>query len=272
MNNTPKFPDEARTGLGYLRLAVVLFLFAEITGQGATNAFPLKKSGAAPKDMIRIPEGEFVMGSDARWPDEGPMHIVYLESFYIDKFEVTNSQYQRFIESTDRPAPMDWENNRYPPGKIDHPVVFVTWFDANDYCHWRDKRLPTDAEWEKAARGTDGRWFPWGNDFDAKKANVPQLKLGGTTSVGKFPEGNSPYGVSDMAGNVWEWTASWYKAYPGNRRPTENYGEKYRVLKGGSWIDCSGYHCGISAPNFNRSFFNPGTKNNGFGFRCARSL
>jgi formylglycine-generating enzyme required for sulfatase activity len=96
--------------------------------------------------------------------------------------------------------------------------------------------------------------------------------LGGTTPVGSFPKGDSPYGVSDMAGNVWERTASWYKAYAGNKRPTENYGEKYRVLKGGSWIDCSGYHCGISAPNFNRSFFNPGTKNNGFGFRCAKSL
>jgi formylglycine-generating enzyme required for sulfatase activity len=223
-------------------------------------------------NMILIPKGTFIMGSDARWPDEGPVHTVYLDSFRIDKFEVTNILYQKFVEETGRPAPEDWLGNTYPPNNGNHPVVFVTWYDANDFCHWAGKRLPTDIEWEKAARGTDGRWFPWGNDFDAKKANVPQLKLGGTTPVGSFPQGNSPYGVSDMSGNVWEWTASWYKAYAGNKRPTENYGEKYRVLKGGSWIDCSGYHCGISAPNFNRSFFNPGTKNNGFGFRCAKSL
>jgi len=266
-------PNEARMARRFIRLAVFGILFAGLVREGATSTSMLKGSHAsAPKDMVLIPEGSFIMGSDARWPDEGPMHTVYLGGFYIDKFEVTNSEYQEFISSTARAAPMDWENNRFPAGKAKHPVVYVTWFDANDYCHWRGKRLPTDAEWEKAARGTDGRWFPWGNDFDAKKANVPQLKLGGTTPVGQFPKGVSPYGVFDMAGNVWEWTASWYKAYPGNRRPTENYGEKYRVLKGGSWIDCSGYHCGISAPNFNRSFFNPGTKNNGFGFRCARSI
>ncbi|HEY4485735.1 MAG TPA: SUMF1/EgtB/PvdO family nonheme iron enzyme [Nitrospiria bacterium] len=222
--------------------------------------------------MIRIPEGAFIMGSDDRWPDEGPQRKVYTDSFYIDKYEVTNAQYRRFVEAGGRPAPDHWAGGPPPARIADHPVTFVSWFDANDYCHWLGKRLPVAVEWEKSARGTDGRWFPWGNNFDAKKANVPQRKLGGTTPVGKFPQGDSPYGVSDLSGNVWEWTSGWYKAYPGNRRPTENYGEKYRVLKGGSWVDCSGYHCGISAPNFNRSFFHPATKNKGFGFRCARSV
>lgn len=242
---------------------------------GARSALdPPPKGGSnvpAPPGMILIPEGPFIMGSDDRWPDEGPTHTVFTDRFYIDKFEATNNDYKKFVDASGRQPPVHWVNGQVFTDIGRHPVTFVTWFDANDYCHWLGKRLPVDIEWEKAARGTDGRWFPWGNDFDAKKANTPQLKLGGTAPVGKFPQGDSPYGVSDLSGNVWEWTASWYKAYASNKRPTENYGEKYRVLKGGSWVDCSGYHCGISAPNFNRSFFNPATKNKGFGFRCALS-
>jgi iron(II)-dependent oxidoreductase len=130
-------------------------------------------------------------------------------------------------------------------------------------------------EWEKAARGSDGRIYPWGNDFDINKVNSPvrwtTLKIDGdTTPVGAFAEGVSPYGAYDMSGNVWEWTASWYTAYPGNTQPNENYGEKYKTLKGGSWWDCSFYKCGVSAPSFNRGFFLRKTKNKSFGFRCAK--
>ena len=239
---------------------------------GTVDSKTTAAQAGAPPGMILITEGAFIKGSDDRWPDEGPTHTVYLDSFYIDKYETTTERYGKFVAATRRPPPADWKGNTIPPGKEKHPVVFVTWFDANDYCHRAGKRLPTDSEWEKAARGTDGRWFPWGNDFDKMKANTPQLKLGGTQPVGQFPQGDSPYGVSDLSGNVWEWTSSWYKPYPGNHRPTENYGQKYRVLKGGSWVHCSRYRCGISAPNFNRSFFNPSTKNKGFGFRCAKSL
>ncbi len=221
--------------------------------------------------MVLVPEGGFTMGSDSRWPDEGPFRELYLPAFYIDKFEASNALYQRFVQETGRRPPMDWGGMNSPPGKEKHPVVWVTWYDATDFCHWSGKRLPIDAEWEKASRGTDGRIFPWGNEFDPKKANTPHSKRGTTTPVGSFPSGHSPYGAYDMAGNVWEWTASWYKPYPGNQRPTENYGEKYRVLKGGSFVDCSFYRCGISAPVFNRSFFRPETRNSGFGFRCARS-
>lgn len=227
--------------------------------------------GAAPADMVLVPAGTFTMGSDARWPDEGPNHEVYLPAYYIDAYEVTNEQYHTFTQATGRQAPNHFPDGQPPPGREKHPVVFVTWYDASDYCHWAGKRLPIDAEWEKAARGTDERLFPWGSEFDPKKANTHHSKRGTTTPVGMFPAGRSPYGAYDMAGNVWEWTASWYKPYAGNKRQTENYGQKYRVLKGGSYVDCTFYKCGISAPAFNRSFFKAETRNSGFGFRCAKS-
>ncbi len=231
--------------------------------------------GPEPNEMMLIPAGEFIMGTDQRLPDEGPMHKVTLPAYSIDKFEVTNLQYKKFIDATERKSPGHFKNRTFPPGKADHPVTFVTWFDAEAYCQWAEKRLPTDAEWEKAARGTDGRMFPWGDALEMQRANTPmrwaQLgAFGDTSPVGAFAEGVSPYGLYDMAGNVWEWTASWYQAYPGNKTPSESYGERYKVLKGGSWWDCSFYQCGISAPVFNRSFFARKTANDTFGFRCAR--
>lgn len=231
--------------------------------------------GPDPGPMVRIPAGEFVMGTDERFSDEGPRHIVHLDAFDIDRFPVTNLQYQRFVEETRRRAPAHFEGRRHPRGKADHPVTFVNWFEARDYCDWAGKRLPTEQEWEKAARGTDGRVFPWGDDFDITRANTPVRwarigREGDTTPVGAFPTGASPYGVEDLAGNVWEWTDSWYRAYPGNERHSENYGEIYKVLKGGSWWDCSFYKCGISAPAYNRSFFNARVRNDTFGFRCAK--
>lgn len=228
-----------------------------------------------PGPMVLIPAGEFIMGSDDRLPDEGPQHKVSLSAYWIDVYEVTNEQYKAFIDATDRRSPAHFRNRTFPPGKATHPVTEVTWHDAEAYCLWAGKRLPTAEEWEKAARGTDGRMFPWGNEFDPDKANTPLRwsrlqQEGDTMPVGSFPQGVSPYGLYDMSGNVWEWTASWYLPYPGNTHPSENYGEKYKTLKGGSWWDCSFYKCGISAPVFNRSFFLRGTHNKSFGFRCAK--
>ncbi|MBI5197074.1 MAG: formylglycine-generating enzyme family protein [Nitrospirae bacterium] len=227
-------------------------------------------SRSSKKEMIYIPEGPFIRGSNQRLPDEGPEHTVTLGPYYMDRYEVTNAQYQKFVKATERSLPIHWQNGTYPKGKADHPVTFVSWYDATAYCQWAGKRLPTDQEWEKAARGPNGWIFPWGNEFDKRKANVPATGIGDTTPVGRFESGKSYYGLYDMSGNVWEWTSSWYKPYPGNKHPTENYGEKYRVLKGGSWFDCSFYKCGISAPSFNRGFFIPETKNFSFGFRCAK--
>ena len=250
-----------------------------VEGQGPGMSVPIyydeSRIGAEPNEMILIPAGKFIRGTDYRLPDEGPRHVVDLPAFYIDKYEVTNLQYKKFIDETGRRSPSHFRNRTFPPGKADHPVTFVSWFDADAYCKWAGKRLPSDKEWEKAARGTDGRVFPWGSEVSIYKANTPvrwvSLRLqGDTTPVGAFEEGKSPYGLYDMTGNVWEWTASWYEPYPGNTRITENYGKKYKTLKGGSWWDCSFYKCGISAPVYNRSFFHPRTKNESFGFRCAR--
>ena len=233
------------------------------------------RQGSKPGPMIKIPAGEFIMGTDGRLPDEGPMHTRVLAEYFIDRYEVTNLQYKAFLDDTGRRSPRHFRNRTFPEGKSDHPVTYVSWKDADAYCQWAGKRLPTDAEWEKAARGTDGRFFPWGNEFDVDKANTPQrwARLGiegDTTPVGAFEAGASTYGVYDMSGNVWEWTASWYEPYPGNTHKTENYGTQYKTLKGGSWWDCSFYQCGISAPVYNRSFFLRSTKNNSFGFRCAK--
>ncbi|HHM04385.1 MAG TPA: formylglycine-generating enzyme family protein [Gammaproteobacteria bacterium] len=231
--------------------------------------------GAEPNSMVRIPAGPFIMGTDERLSDEGPQHVVDLPAFWIDRYEVTNLQYKKYIDEAGRRSPRHFVNRTYPRGKADHPVTFVNWYDARNYCQWAGKRLPTDAEWEKAARGTDGRRFPWGNEFGLPRANTPVRwaaigQPGDTTPVGAFESGQSPYGVYDMAGNVWEWTASWYEAYPGNHTPSENYGKRYKTLKGGSWFDCSFYKCGISAPVYNRAFFSRKTKNDTFGFRCAK--
>ena len=265
----------------------------EVTAVGdAESVEPMPKSGLLPgmrfemypvssrlgdaaNEMILIPAGKFTRGTNERLADEGPQHEVDLPAFYIDKFEVTNLQYKKYVDDVGRRSPEHFDARMYPEGKADHPVTFVSWRDANRYCEWAGKRLPTDIEWEKAARGADGRTFPWGNEFQMHAANTPvrweNLNMEGDTSpVGAFEAGVSPYGVYDMSGNVWEWTASWYLQYPGNIRETENYGKKYRTLKGGSWWDCSFYQCGISAPVYNRSFFSPKVKNSSFGFRCAR--
>ncbi len=231
--------------------------------------------GNLPNKMVLVPAGKFIMGSNNRLPDEGPQHVVDLGAFYIDIYEVTNFQYKKFNDETKRRSPTHFRNRTFPEGKADHPVTYVSWEDAEAYCKWAGKRLPTDQEWEKAARGTEGQIFPWGNEFDVKNANTPlrwqQIgAFGDTTPVGAFKGGVSPYGVYDMSGNVWEWTASWYKAYPNNTVPSESYGERYKTLKGGSWFDCSFYNCGISAPVFNRAFFSIHTKNDSFGFRCAK--
>ena len=223
-----------------------------------------------PKDMVLVPAGEFTMGANDWWPKSQPAHKLNMDSFYIDIYEVTNKRYMVFVDATGRLAPTHWAGGSIPPGKENHPVVYVTWADADAFCKWEGKRLPTEVEWEKAARGPEGNTFPWGDKFDRNKGNTPQYGNQDTMPVGSFENGKSYYGIYDMAGNAFEWTENWFKPYAGNNHPDENYGEKYKVLKGGSWYDCTYYKCGISAPAFNRIFFHPMTKNNNFGFRCAK--
>jgi formylglycine-generating enzyme required for sulfatase activity len=172
-------------------------------------------------DFVLIPAGEFTMGANDQMNREMPAHQVYLEAYYIGKYPVTNAEHGRFVEATGHKAPLHWEGGSIPAGKEDHPVVYVSWYDARAYCEWLGAqigvalRLPTEAEWEKAARGTDGRTFPWGEELDKSRCNSHLLYLNDTTPVGQFsPQGDSPYGVADMAGNVTEWVSSAMFDYP----------------------------------------------------------
>ena len=170
---------------------------------------PPSAVGAA---MIAIPAGEFTMGSENKI--ERPPHTVFVDAFEMDQFEVTNEQFEKFVAETgyvtDAEKAGDTSWRYWAQGKPTHPVVKVSWNDAKAFCEWAQKRLPTEPEWEKAARGTDGRTYPWGNNWDANKANTKEAGYRGTTTVGSFPDGGSPYGVMDMAGNVAEWTSDWF--------------------------------------------------------------
>lgn len=239
---------------------------------------------AIEQKLVHIPAGYYIMGSPGRPAaegrgdaDEGPPHEVFVGDFYIDLYETTNAHYQEYLEATGATPPLLWRRGVFPEALANHPVVYVSWYDAEAFCGWVGKRLPTEEEWEKAARGDDRRHFPWGIQFDHQKANSPQYWLaqgidvsrGSTMPVGSFESGKSPYGLYDMAGNVYEWVNNWYLPYPGNQEPNVHYGQKNKVLRGGSWYDCLSYGCGLSAPVYNRSRFTPEIKNKGFGFRCA---
>jgi len=237
---------------------------------GGARKTPAEGQGANP-GMALVPAGEFIMGSNERWDDESPEHVASTDAYYIDIDEVTNADYRKFVAATGHEAPYHWPEGEIPKGKERHPVVYVNWFDARDYCAWAGKRLPTEQEWEKAARGEDGLTYPWGHEWSLKKSNNPYIGSTGTQPAGSYPEGKSPYGINDMSGNVWEWVDAFYLPHPGNTRPRPEYGEDKRVLKGGSWFDCLSYGCGLSAPTFNRSFFTPEVRNNSFGFRCAKT-
>jgi formylglycine-generating enzyme required for sulfatase activity len=229
---------------------------------------------------VVVPAGPFWMGNNGRGADgpgdedEQPLHQVTVDAFQIDRYETTNAMYTAFVNATGQKPPKHWLNGAYPPGKANHPVIYVSWHEADDFCRWAGKRLPAETEWEKAARGADKRVFPWGNEFDLTRANTPQRwfslkEKGDTTPVGSFDAGKSPYGLHDMSGNVYEWVADWYLPYPGNQFPNQHYGNKNKIVRGGSWYDCLSYGCGLSAPTYNRSRFNPDIRNKGFGFRCA---
>jgi len=222
--------------------------------------------------MVYIPRGEFLMGSNMRWEDESPEYAIRLHAYFIDRFEVTNRAYARFVDATSHPAPKHWEGGAASKKLENHPVTHVDWDDAQAFCGWADKRLPSEQEWEKAARGTDGRQYPWGNVFHEERSNNPQKESKGTEPVGSYENGKSPYGLYDMSGNVWEWIDAWYGPHPGNEIPNDEYGKKSRVSKGGSWFNCLFYNCGISAPSYNRAFLHPLTRNASLGFRCVKDV
>ncbi|MBI4639679.1 MAG: formylglycine-generating enzyme family protein [Candidatus Tectomicrobia bacterium] len=238
------------------------------------------------KTMVLIPAGEFLRGSDdadikqilqlvegaktSDYKDEQPKQKISLDAFYIDKYEVSNAQYQQFLNATQAPKPSYWDRSNF--NKPDYPVVGVNWEEAKAYCEWAKKRLPTEAEWEKAARGTDGRLWPWGNNFTPLYANTHGKEDGYyyTAPVESFPLGKSPYGVYNMGGNVDEWVADWYDGNYYKSAPKENpHGPPsgtQKVVRGGSWLnDPDGSRIA------NRTVSEPASRDSVLGFRCAKS-
>ena len=191
-----------------------------------------QKSPEDIKDMVFIPGGTFVMGIDAIECDANPLHEIYVDDFYIDKYPVSNIEYERFIVVTEYESEGNWEEY-FTDGKEEFPVVGITYNDAKAYAKWRGKRLPTEAEWEKAARGTDGRLYPWGNEWNGKK--LCSKDGGPLKTVQDYPEGASPYLVFNMLGTVWEWTDDHYSLYPYNRTPVESLDMEV-VIRGGEWL------------------------------------
>ena len=249
---------------------------------------PDRKPWISPQDgmaLVYVPDGEFLMGAaddDAAEPDEEPQHTVYLDAYWIDQTEVTNGQYALCVaaEKCNPPKEISSATHDFYYGNSEFdefPVIYVSWSDANNYCTWAGRQLPTEAQWEKAARGTNARIYPWGNEFTSTTlANNNNLGLGDVTKVGNT-EGASPYDVYDMAGNVWEWTAdgyhaSYYKTYENLVNPTgpDCVNPVFctdRVKRGGSW----GSEASLIRTT-ERSKSNPSDQLNSLGFRCVYNV
>jgi gamma-glutamyl hercynylcysteine S-oxide synthase len=287
------------------RMIVIAALAVALT---PVNPTVRAEESLIPKDMVYIGQGPSIMGLDKegatqqaniparyhrrnRTPaptlnDESPAHMVFLDSYLIDKYEVSNRGYGDFMRTTGHGGPAYWDDPRL--NGPTQPVVGVNWYDARAYCEYRGKRLPTEAEWEKAARGPDGNLYPWGNDFDPAKANYGK-NHDGTRSVDSYPDGVSYYGLHNMAGNAFEWVLDWYDPrYYSQLEPMVNptgpdkpvwiggtgtyvdlltLGEK-RVIRGGSWVAPEG-----SVRSTHR-FWNHPLNNSygvGLGFRCAKT-
>lgn len=273
---------------------------------------PLALTASMPSDMALIPAGEFIMGtpdgSDGL-ADEHPERRVYLSGFFLDRFEVTNAAYFEFTQATNHRAPENanpsatlWAHGFPLPQVLTHPVVNVSWEDATAYCLWTGKRLPTEAEWEKAARGTDGRRYPWGNEWDLTKANSASYWAGRTIEfrsgadwdafwlhgdgariakdkgvrgeiltmpVGSFPGSAGPYGIQDLAGNAAEWVADWYDPnYYRNAPLVDPPGPgrgAIKAMRGGSWLKPA-----ISLRSTDRDWGTMDSRPSGTGFRCAK--
>lgn len=268
-------------------------IMVEWTPEGKKLAMQRVAEWQPKEEMVLVPAGPFLMGSDKKvdrnaYKAEMPQRSVYLDSYEIDKYEVTALHYLKFVLETGRLPQLDWryDGGNFQDAMANHPIMHVSWTDADAYCRWAGKRLPTEAEWEKAARGEDGRIFPWGNQMAGlTRANYGRTGLSGPVrdrperlllyppiiSVDKYDNAASPYGVQQMAGNVAEWVADWYdKDYyqtaPGRNPKGPDTGTN-RAFRGGGWIDST-----PTVRTAQRNGAPPETKMNWLGFRCAKSV
>jgi len=236
------------------------------------------------KEMVLVPAGEFIMGTDKidhekthlkigavkpLFLDQHPSRKIHLDSYYIDKYEVTNEEYKKFIDSSGYDElPGHWENGTYKEGIGRYPVTHVTWREALTYALWAKKKLPTEAHWEKAARGTDGRIYPWGDVYKKGKSNMDIDGAKELVGVGMFPEDISPYKVYDLGGNVMEWTMDWYQAYPGSTYKNPRYGKVLKVLRGNAFQKAGHYFLEAYRYSFSRTEADPNDYFENVGFRC----
>lgn len=261
-------------------LVVIIGMSGSVAEAQLERLKKLKKEAEAPVAetlMAEIKEGPFWMGKDGTeaLEDERPRHQVWLDTYSMDLYEVTTSQYARFLVETKRSVPWQWETVDLAQHG-DRPVIGLDWEDAQAYCRWVGKRLPTEAEWEKAARGTDERLYPWGNSVPTTA--LANFALGARFSysqvlmpVGRYPEAVSPYGLFEMAGNVWEWVQDWYGTNYYETSPSTNpqgpEQGQFKVVRGGSWSDLAKYLL-----TYGRFKLPPATRNSYTGFRCAKSV
>jgi formylglycine-generating enzyme required for sulfatase activity len=222
-----------------------------------------------PEGMVRVDGGTVTIGRNVGDPLEQPAHSAAVEAFFIDRTEVTNAEYKKFLDATGHPAPPSkesrWIGTDFPPGEDKLPVVWVTWQDATAYAEWRGKRLPTEIEWEAAARGADARTYPWGNQWKQGAANIG-VNTGKPAEVGSYSDSASPSGALDLIGNVWEWTADEISVYAGGNGVIETEpGKTYRVIRGGAF-DGDRRHSASYRGYQDASMPYPKV-----GFRCAKS-
>jgi serine/threonine-protein kinase len=255
-------------------VAVLAYLFIPRTQPAPPDPVPQPQAPVAqtpknepPPGMVLIPAGTFEMGRASDDPAEGPPHQMSVESFFMDKTEVTNEQYAEFVKETGHKAPDDWKDGTYPPGKGDFPVVNVEWLDARAYAEWAGKRLPSEVEWEYAARGTDGRRYPWGSEPRPDAAFTKESGVKSAQPVGSAPAGVSPFGMLDMNGNVWEWCEDTFHVYPGSTYQAKAEELRFKIIRGGSFESEQKVTDAIT-----RNWVDPAYIKPTIGFRCAKSL